>query len=1143
MNKLYLSILTIFLAVGLSQAQSLKAYQKAAVKAEENNNYSEALANYQVIINSAGKETADNFYRAAENARQMRVYPLAESYYLKVLNGGEADNYPTLQFWLGDIKKRLGKYDEAKAHFEQYLSTTGADGDLSNRANKEIADCVWALDRVQSPDVIQMQSIGTEINTASTEIAPLLRDDVFYFSSLREDPTDISCDFAVTRMYMAKANANEAAEFTKITAGSAMQVDQNFNQGNKHTAHTAFNQDGSRIYYTLCEDLDDKTKCEIFYRNKQGDTWGEAVALPEGINHPEYTATQVSVGVSTGVGQTETEILFFASDRPGGKGGMDIWCSLMRADGKWGFPVAVPDVNTPGNDITPFFDTKSQKLYFSSEGMADENSVGFDNLGGFDIYKVQKNGNEWGAVEHMGYPLNGGYDDMYYSLNSGKKKAHFTSNRPGGICADTSQYCVCNDIYEVNMPSSINLRVITINELTNELTSEELFNVGVELTEKGVANFPKQAPPVDPEGNLYEKWTVDFGKNYTLIGAREGYGSKTIEFTTPPPVIGDTTITVIIPLRPQLALDVLTFEKSTGDPLNGVTVHFYELPDDKNSKSKLREEFSHEYLYENEVDFGHRYMVIGTKEKYTSDTAYVTSEELKIEPQANLLAKLYLCEIGVTELPNVTLYFDNDIPKRNKAVPPYNVTYNKYVDDYYNYKAGGYYARESVHTPELQSFFNNEVKAGFEKLDLLGKELLNYFEGPSGSGFVEIRIEGNASNLNDKEYNKKLTERRIKSLDEYFNTWVDKETGRSLAKYGSRMKVQRVANGLELARKSYTNSKITDVEACRDRNVRIVGINITKSKCEGAVISKPKTEPEPDPTPYTGPVIELDVLTFDKMTGDALNGVTVDFYEMPKMPSKLSKREDNANSYHYNIDFERRYMVIGTKAGYTPDTAYVTTENIKREAATLLRELYLCKSGLNSLPGVTLYFDNDEPEPDNMRTVCSYGYDRAYNEYISSYDNRTGYYANAKVHSADMQSFFENDVKQGFADLERLAMDLLNYFESVDASAKVEITMRGHASLRSNPRYNKALTKRRISSVQNYFGKWVDQSTGRSLAQYKERIKVTEAPAGDEEACRGCYVKTAITDVKACQDRRVEIIGVQFTKSVCDTEKNIYNKK
>lgn len=832
MNKIYLTILTLLFCVGSVKAQSLKAYQKAAVKAEEKQNYSEALANYQVIINDAGKETVENYYRAAESARQLRVYPLAESYYLKVLNSEEQANYSLLQYWLGDTKKRLGKYSEAKSHFEQYIAAADANGgEKVELANKEIADCVWAIDRVQSPDPIQMKHLGEEVNSSSTEMAPYLKDDMLFFSSLRENPNDISCAFPLTRIYNAKTETESNAGKVDNIGMGGMEFNTNFNQENKHTAHTTFSSDGSRIYYTLCDDarVTNTTKCEIFYRTKQGsDQWGEAVALPEGINHPEYTATQPSVGYDETSGK---EILFFASNRPGGKGGMDIWCSLMREDGKWGFPVAVEAINTEGDDITPFFHNEYQNLYFSSDG--------YQNLGGYDIYSIQKDGNNWGEARHMGYPLNTGYDDTYYSINSGRKKAHFVSNRPGGMCADTSEYCVCNDIYEVKMPV-INIKVITINELTNEVTSEELFGVGVNLTQPGDDIFGSQAPEVDLFGNIYEEFTVDFGRNYNVTGTKEGYSTGSVDFSTPPP-IGDTTIVVIIPLRPQVKLDVLTYDKLTEKELNGVTVEFFELPND-NATSSEREEFSHEY--------------------------------------------------------------------------------------------------------------------------------------------------------------------------------------------------------------------------------------------------------------------------------------------------------------HYDIEFERKYMVVGTKAGYTSDTAYVTTENLKIEPSTLMEKLYLCK-GLDPLPDVTLYFDNDQPEPDNMREVCAYGYEKAYRAYVGSYDNRTGYYAKQNVHSPAMKTFFDDDVKRGFANLETLANDLLDYFEGPGGSGNVEITIRGFASLRSNPRYNKALTKRRISSIRNYFANWVNKDTGKGLAPYNNRIAVTEAPRGDEDACKDCYVKSAITDVKACQDRRVEIIGITITQSPCDNKKidpNSYSK-
>jgi len=107
MHKIiYPLILTGLLSMPFfAQAQSLKAYQKAAVKAEQRMDYSEALANYEVIINDAGKETNENFYRAAENARLLRVYPVAERYYQQVLGSGDAVTYPLTDYWLGHVSR------------------------------------------------------------------------------------------------------------------------------------------------------------------------------------------------------------------------------------------------------------------------------------------------------------------------------------------------------------------------------------------------------------------------------------------------------------------------------------------------------------------------------------------------------------------------------------------------------------------------------------------------------------------------------------------------------------------------------------------------------------------------------------------------------------------------------------------------------------------------------------------------------------------------------------------------------------------------------------------------------------------------------------------------------------------------------
>jgi hypothetical protein len=105
---------------------------------------------------------------------------------------------------------------------------------------------------------------------------------------------------------------------------------------------------------------------------------------------------------------------------PNGFGGFDIYVSNLE-NGKWSEPINLgEDVNTQGNEITPFYSTSM--LWFASNN--------HDGLGGYDIFSAQKIGDGFINVQNMGLGINSEGNDMFPYVKN--LVMYFTSDRPGG---------------------------------------------------------------------------------------------------------------------------------------------------------------------------------------------------------------------------------------------------------------------------------------------------------------------------------------------------------------------------------------------------------------------------------------------------------------------------------------------------------------------------------------------------------------------------------------------------------------------------------------------------------------------------------------------------------------------------------------
>ncbi|MBI1225352.1 MAG: hypothetical protein GC192_08965 [Bacteroidetes bacterium] len=292
-----------------------------------------------------------------------------------------------------------------------------------------LAGCILAVANLaaQLPTTkptVQVKRLDNTVNSPIADFAPVRYGDRVYFSSLRQETS----------------NGTPFSRIFSYTPGQPPTVDTEFNPKNNssHMACPTLMPDASRMYFTLCRD-EAMQKCEIWYRDREYEgTYGAPQKLPEIINERGANTTQPAIGWDA---VSKKYTLFFATNRTGGKGKMDIWASTITWDGKFEAPVCLP-FNTPEDEVTPSYSQTGQTLFFSSNGIK-----GF---GRFDVFSTKKTlGGVWVAPQNLGRPYNTAYDDMFYTYHESSQTGYLASDRPGSQCTGSIEGFGCFDIYEV----------------------------------------------------------------------------------------------------------------------------------------------------------------------------------------------------------------------------------------------------------------------------------------------------------------------------------------------------------------------------------------------------------------------------------------------------------------------------------------------------------------------------------------------------------------------------------------------------------------------------------------------------------------------------------------------------------------------
>jgi outer membrane protein OmpA-like peptidoglycan-associated protein len=324
---------------------------------------------------------------------------------------GEPD--PMLYYIAGNEGAKCGAYEYALRTLETFLQRGLQYADVLSDAQKTIANCRFAIEAMKSPHSFELVNLGSGINSEWDEyLAAITADDErIIFTVKRPRDNGTVCAFCLNEEDL-YASRNVGGDWQPREPLGAP-VKTGYNEGAQ-----CLSPDGNYLLYTMCDADYGMGSCDLYWAKRIGERWSR----PRNFGAPVNTQSWESQPTMAADGMT----VYFASNRPGGFGGMDIWRTTMTAEGEFSIPENLGSaVNTPGDDAAPFIHSDGRTLYFASNGRTG--------MGGYDLYytTLQADGS-WSEPQNMGYPINSPADEINIFINAAGTMAYISSDKDGG---------------------------------------------------------------------------------------------------------------------------------------------------------------------------------------------------------------------------------------------------------------------------------------------------------------------------------------------------------------------------------------------------------------------------------------------------------------------------------------------------------------------------------------------------------------------------------------------------------------------------------------------------------------------------------------------------------------------------------------
>lgn len=533
--KTTLIYLTLIAAsVGFSQEISGGKLKKAEASYEAFS-FNRAIGKYEELQSSsidAKRNLGMSYWKANELHK-------ADSVYTIIVKMNE--HTPNDEYHYAQILKEEKKYEDAEQWFKKYSEAKPDE----LRSTEFLKNQGTHGELLKDADQFEIKNLA--INSKHQDFGTAVYKDQIVFASSREKDKPIIRRWNWNQLpfldiYTAnRTNDNELENASLLNR----QINKKYHEG-----PVAFNHEGTKMIFTRNnyseKASDKKIRLKLYSVEMDASTgeWINPTSLP--FNSPEHSVGQPSIS-------RDGKWLYFASDMPGGIGGVDIYKAEIKADGTYGKAINLgEDINTEGDEMFPFIHASDQMLIYSSNGKYG--------LGGLDVFVTQMNDDgTFGKTINPGAPINSNRDDFSFIVNEDQTEGYFSSNREGGKGSD--------DIYAFTMNSPF-----VFGKRVNGLFVDKEGNVLNEFTFK----------VLDPDGNVVlEGITSDelpFSMNiledtkYKVLGSKEGYFDVIGQFDDSISDENEFDVEFEAVKDPGISLYTLIKDKNTKAPIQGAEV-------------------------------------------------------------------------------------------------------------------------------------------------------------------------------------------------------------------------------------------------------------------------------------------------------------------------------------------------------------------------------------------------------------------------------------------------------------------------------------------------------------------------------------------------------------------------------------------